>query len=148
MNSTIIRQLQELYSKFDEAIIPSLSRIYRTDIVFQDPIRRVEGLSELARYYAGTMENLQECRFEFGQIIETESAQAAGVHQAVLFWDMHYRHPKLAGGKLLTISGNSHIKFQDKVFYHRDYYDVGAMMYEHVPVVGWVIQQLKKRAEA
>ena len=148
MNSRIVQQVQELYSRFDESIIPAMADVYRADIIFQDPLQRVEGLGEVARYFAGTMKNLQECRFEFGQVIESSSQQSAGVHQAVLFWHMHYRHPKLAKGKLLTISGNSHIKFQDKVFYHRDYYDAGAMLYEHLPVMGWVIQRIKKRMEA
>lgn len=148
MTSRIVQQVQQLYSRFDESIIPAMSDVYRADIVFQDPLQRVEGLGEVTRYFAGMMNNLQECRFEFGQVIDMASDQKPGVHQAVLFWTMHYRHPKLAGGKRLNVSGNSHIKFQDKVFYHRDYYDAGAMLYEHLPVLGWVIRHIKKRTEA
>lgn len=147
MTSRIVQQVQQLYSQFNESMIPSLPDVYRADIIFQDPLQRVEGLAEVTGYFVGMMQNLQECRFEFVQVIESPTEQAAGVHQAVLFWTMHYRHPKLAGGKLLSVDGSSHIKYQEKVFFHRDYYDAGAMLYEHLPVLGWVIERIKKRTE-
>jgi len=33
----------------------------------------------------------------------------------------------------------------DKVYRHRDYFDAGAMLYEHLPVVGRVVSWLKRR---
>lgn len=149
MTSSIVQQVQAAYSQFEPSMIKAMPTIYRADIVFQDPLQRIEGLENLIRYYTGMFENLLECRFEFNQVVEnTGERSSAHVQQAVLFWTMHYRHRKLAGGTLLSINGNSHIKYQDKVFYHRDYYDAGAMLYEHLPVLGWAINLIKKRTEA
>lgn len=158
MASYIPQQVQQLYGSFDQQLINNLPKIYRADIVFQDPMQRIEGLNNLTRYFERMMTGLQECRFEFSQVIESNSAvatnaltsspaQSLRIQQAVLFWVMHYRHQKLAGGKPLTITGNSHIKYQDKVIYHRDYFDAGAMLYEHLPIMGFAIKQIKKWME-
>lgn len=156
MTSYVSQQVQELYSSFDQNLVANLSKIYRPDIVFQDPLHRIEGIDNLTRYFEGMLAGLAECQFEFNEVIENHSLNAAGVskvssthalriQQAVLFWTMRYRHKKLAGGKLLSISGNSHIKYQEKIFYHRDYFDAGAMLYEHLPMMGYAIKLIKKR---
>jgi hypothetical protein len=56
---------------------------------------------------------------------------------------MKYAHPKLNKGRIITIEGASLIRFNDKVYYHRDYFDGGQLLYEHIPVMGKLIQTLK-----
>lgn len=143
MDHPLLNRVQTLYERFDPALVDALDQIYSDDVVFEDPLHRVEGLSALRRYFAGLVEGLDECRFEFTDVL-TESASGQG-GQAVLFWTMHYRHRKLRGGAPLSLAGSSHLKFTDRVIYHRDYFDAGAMLYEHVPVLGFVIGKLKAR---
>ena len=57
---------------------------------------------------------------------------------------MHFRHPKL-GSKLIDVRGVSHLKWTDKIDFHEDFYDMGAMLYEQVPLIGSVTQWLKQR---
>lgn len=148
MNNEKIQRVMQFYSSFNYEAVTTLDNIYSADVIFTDPLNRVEGLTELRRYFSGMLEGLSECHFEFHQVIENAAAPAQGrVEQAVLFWTMHYRHKKLAGGKKLSMTGNSHLKFQEKVFYHRDYFDAGAMLYEHVPLLGFAIRSIKKRLE-
>ena len=33
----------------------------------------------------------------------------------------------------------------DKIIVHQDFFDGGAMLYEHLPVMGWAIRKLKER---
>lgn len=131
--------IRELYLQFDPTMLDNLSDVYAENIYFCDPLHEVSGLWELRRYFAAAMEGLEECRFEFHHSLELP-----GRGEAVLFWTMHYRHRKLAGGKLLSLPGNSHVRFAEKVHYHRDYYDVGAMLYEKLPLVGAVIRHIKR----
>ena len=35
--------------------------------------------------------------------------------------------------------------YLDKVYYQQDQYDLGAMIYEHIPVIGPVVRFLKRR---
>ena len=59
---------------------------------------------------------------------------------------MTYSHKQLNSGKPITVEGHSFIMGDDsKVTYHRDYVDLGQMLYEHIPVLGRLIQWVKKR---
>jgi limonene-1,2-epoxide hydrolase len=46
------------------------------------------------------------------------------------------------------VTGVSEIKFDERITYHRDYFDVGSMFYEQVPILKTIIQALKKRLVA
>ncbi|WP_157960429.1 nuclear transport factor 2 family protein [Marinimicrobium alkaliphilum] len=138
--------LRALYQRFEPAILPELARLYREDITFIDPVHALKGRAALEAYFAEMMNGLEHCQFEFHDQLESVSGDRQG--QAVLTWTMHYRYPKLAGGQALTLEGNSHIRFDDGIYYHRDYYDLGAMFYEQLPVIGRVVKQLKKRLES
>lgn len=135
--STAVR---ELYSAFTPAMLRALPDVYAEDIHFVDPLHSVHGLDHLQEYFEATMEGLEECRFDIHHCMD--STQQG---EAVLFWTMHYRHRKLNGGSPLSLPGTSHIRYSDRVFYHRDYYDAGAMIYEHIPLVGSVIRHIKTR---
>ena len=146
MTMSIPEKVKHLYTNFDQQMLAGLSDIYRNDIVFQDPLHHITGLANLSSYYQGMLDGLESCRFEFTQQLVEEALDSKDSH-AVLFWTMHYQHKKIAQGKPLSITGNSHIRYDDKVFYHRDYFDAGAMLYEHLPIMGFVIKQIKKRME-
>ena len=81
---------------------------------------------------------MEFCTFAF----EEEVGQG---DRAVLTWTMSLRHPRLNGGKLVTVPGSTHIRFHDKVFSHRDHFDAGAMLYEQLPLIGTVIRIIKDR---
>jgi len=38
----------------------------------------------------------------------------------------------------------SHVAFEERVTYQRDYFDAGAMVYEHVPLFGWIVRWIKR----
>jgi hypothetical protein len=62
---------------------------------------------------------------------------------------MTYCHSKLNGGKAVQVDGHSHLRGDgDKVIYHRDYIDLGAMFYEHIPLFGAVVRWFKVRVKS
>lgn len=66
----------------------------------------------------------------------------------MVLWKMIMIAKKLNKGKPVTVEGDSHIRFggaEGKAVYHRDYFDVGAMVYEHVPIVGGLTRYVKKK---
>lgn len=66
--------------------------------------------------------------------------------KASLSWTMIYRHPKLNKNQVIKVFGNSLIKGKDEhVYYHRDYLDLGEMIYEHIPFFGKLVKYLKKK---
>ena len=141
--NNLIDQLCEFYAEFNPALLGNLDTIYSRDVHFKDPLHEIQGVDNLRHYFAGMMDGLDECRFEFYHRMDMP---AQG--ESMVLWTMNYRHPRLAGGKPLILTGNSHLRYTDKIFYHRDYFDAGAMLYEHIPVMGFAIRHIKKRLAA
>lgn len=115
-----------------------LVEVYDENLLFQDSFHKIESRGAFLDYCTALYENLTSCDFDFHD-------QWINDGQAMLTWTMTYSHPKLNRGKPISVQGTSHIRFTDKVYFHQDYFDGGALLYEHVPVLGSIIQQLKKR---
>jgi hypothetical protein len=60
---------------------------------------------------------------------------------------MVMRHPRLRKGSPVTVEGLSRLEFdaEEKVKLHRDYFDLGEMLYENLPLIGMVVTSIKKR---
>ena len=129
------------FNKLDNTCTEKLYEVYTEDVVFSDPLHSIEGREALERYFAGMYANVSECRFDYHQRLQQ-------AENAFVTWTMHFAHPRLAGGKRISVEGCSHLTFADdgRVMRHRDYFDAGAMLYENVPVLGRLVRLLKRRA--
>ncbi|SDK12041.1 nuclear transport factor 2 family protein [Microbulbifer yueqingensis] len=134
----VIGELQLFYQDFLTVDAGKLGQIYDQSVVFSDPIHRVEGLDALQAYFEAVSQGLASCRFEFENAVE-------GAGSACLPWVMHYAHRALNGGQPMTLRGCSLLRFGEKIHYHEDFYDMGAMVYEHVPLLGAVVRRIKSR---
>ena len=139
--SALIQDLQYYYRDFLAGDPAALENLYDDRVVFCDPLHRIEGIAALKRYFAGMAEGLTECRFEFDEPTRAEGS-------ACLPWYMHYAHRALNGGKPLTLRGCSLLHYGERVYYHEDFYDLGAMVYERAPLIGPLIRGLKSRLAA
>ena len=138
---TIVENFCLYYKEFNQDSIAGLDSIYDQNAVFEDPIGKVEGLNDLKRHFSKMMSNVSYCRFEITDVMANDG-------QAFITWTMSFAHPKLNGHKKITVNGVSEIKFDERITYHRDYFDVGSMFYEQVPILKTIIQALKKRLVA
>lgn len=137
----LLQQFEQFYSDFKTADLAGLENLYVPAVRFRDPVREVVGTPQLRRYFSASRKTVEECRFEFRDRLNDE-------HQCFYEWRMHYRHPRLAGGQLLTLRGMSHLHFSDGLIVaHEDIYDMGAMVYEHVPVLRTGVRLLKQRLQ-
>ncbi|WHI47637.1 nuclear transport factor 2 family protein [Microbulbifer sp. MKSA007] len=141
MMSALIEELEEYYKDFLMQETGSLGSLYSDDVIFCDPLHRIEGLPALKSYFAGMSRGLTQCRFQFDDL------PVVGEGSACLSWTMHYRHQSLKGGRPLQLRGCSLLRYTDKIHYHEDFYDMGAMVYEQVPVLGSCIGFIKSRME-
>ncbi|QFI36948.1 nuclear transport factor 2 family protein [Moritella marina ATCC 15381] len=136
-NSLWLSHFIDVYTRLNKTNLHSLKKVYHHDIKFQDPLHEVAGIANLVSYFENLYTNLASCTFDITHQVLNDT-------EAAIYWDMTYIHPKLNRGKAITVSGHSHLKaLDDKVIYHRDYLDVGAMLYEHVPVLGHAVRYLK-----
>lgn len=136
-----IDRFKALYQPFNESSLAQLDLVYSADVAFKDPIHQLQGLTELYDYFRGFCAADVHCEFEFiNQILNS--------HQAFFHWRMHYNHPRIKAGQPLSLNGASLIKFTDRVTYHEDFYDMGAMIYQHLPVLGFMVKKINARMNA
>ncbi len=133
-----IEKFKALYTTFDTSTIHKLPDLYSQQITFKDPIHQLEGLASLKNYFSNFCESEMQCNFIFTNHI-------VGEGQAFFQWIMYYSHPRLRGGEKLTLHGGTLIKFNSSIYYHEDFYDMGAMVYQHIPVVGWIVKKINER---
>ena len=139
----LTERFKRLYKNLnhDNAESSLIDQLYHVDMSFKDSFHTVNGLTDFKHYCSSLYENLSTCDFVFHKSWVTEN-------DAMLTWTMTYSHPRLRGGKLITVEGASEISFDGKIYAHQDYFDGGDLLYEHVPVLGSVIGYLKKRMTA
>ncbi|MCY7297112.1 nuclear transport factor 2 family protein [Alteromonas sp. a30] len=137
---TIIKQqFTDFYAHFGHDSISRLHHIYAEDVKFIDPIHRIHGLPELTLYFQNLMQQTHHCHFQI------QSYKESNEHHFVE-WDMRFAHPKLNAGNEIQLSGISTLRVKNnKVVYQQDYYDLGAMLYEHIPLLGRIVRFFKHR---
>ncbi len=136
-NSQLIERFKDYFKVLHESDLSRLCTIYADNVVFKDPVHEIRGLVELEDYFTSMCADLSDCRFEY--LDELVNGDAAYVK-----WMMHFKHPRL-GNRLISVRGVSHLKLGDKIEFHEDFYDMGAMLYEQLPVLGNVTRWLRMR---
>ena len=134
---TIIDNFKSVYSNLNAANINLVEKIYDDNITFIDPFHEIRGLENLSDYFSALYKNVESCQFEFGEVYLKNSS-------AVIIWNMSLKHRSLSKD-VVEVAGSTQIRFDDKIYFHRDYFDGGKMLYENIPVVGSVINYIKKQ---
>ncbi|MCB1615224.1 MAG: nuclear transport factor 2 family protein [Pseudomonadales bacterium] len=128
----------DIYQCFDDSSIDRLPEIYSESLIFTDPVHQIEGLEPFQAYCSKLTKRCSNLGFECHEIISTDN-------RATITWHMHFNHPALAKGKALGVEGCTILTIDGKISRHRDYFDLGDMIYEHLPALGYMIRQTKKR---
>ncbi|MBU14027.1 MAG: transcriptional regulator [Gammaproteobacteria bacterium] len=135
----LAQRVKEAYLSIGSENVADLESLYTSDIHFEDPSHAVQGKRSLMRYLHKQFSNLSKCSFKFHSSIASET-------DIFLTWTMFLNHQKLRGGDTIRVEGSSYLRTRNgKIYYHRDYFDMGAMLYEHLPLLGRIIQRLKHR---
>lgn len=132
--------IQEFFNLFSKDRMDLVEQFYDPDIHFMDPMVNFQTRDELKRYYEKLYQNVDSIRFDF-------SAEAKDGDTHIAVWKMILTAKKFNGGKPVIVDGVSHVRFggkEGKAVYHRDYFDMGAFVYEHVPVLSGLIRLVKK----
>ncbi|WP_248920043.1 nuclear transport factor 2 family protein [Pseudomonas entomophila] len=137
--SAYLQRFTEAFTRLDGQRLDALDTLYSEEVTFRDPLHQVHGLPALRTYFAQLYANTHDIHYRFSRIDEVQPGQG------YLQWSLQFRHPRLACGRPIHLLGCSHLQWQDRVHFHQDYFDVGALLYEHVPVMGGAIRWLKGR---
>lgn len=138
---TVMDTFVRLYTNLDKHNLASLADLYHPDVVFEDPAHRVMGWQALYDYFLQLYKHVTHCRFDIHQTLVQNQADQ---QQGCVVWTMNFAHPRIDQGQLRQVQGCSVLRFQEnRVIYHRDYFDLGEMVYEGIPILGRVIKTIK-----
>lgn len=136
---TQVARFAQVYQALSKDNLASLETIYHPDIVFIDPAHRIEGLSAFLAYFASLYQNVTSCQFDIHHT-------TAGDNDAFVTWTMTFSHPRVQQGRPRQVHGCSHLTFTDgRISRHRDYFDMGEMIYEALPLMGRLLTYIKAR---
>ena len=133
-------RLATYFESITEATLPQLRDFYAVDAYFKDPFNEVRDVASIEHIFAEMYVSLHDPRF----VVYSKVEQG---FEAFLTWDFNFRIKKYKPDVTQSIRGSSHLKFdeQNRVCYHRDYWDAAEELYEKLPLIGGLMRFLKKR---
>lgn len=133
-----IHSFLDTFNRINRDSLELLNQIYAENIMFQDPLHKVVGRDALYKYFERLYANVISCRFDW---------HYTATNGAVAFvdWTMHLRHTAIRKGNEIEVVGSSRILFDGLAINHRDYFDAGSLLYEHIPVIGNLVRLIKNK---
>ncbi|MCF0065846.1 nuclear transport factor 2 family protein [Dyadobacter chenwenxiniae] len=136
MDTHIIDNFKKYFESLPHLEGIQTEAFYAEDVQFQDPIRKIKGVDNVRLYHNRFCGNLVRGGFRYTQ-------QTLLHDKAYLSWrlELEYKVSK----RRVHVSGITVLLLSDKIISHCDYYDAGALFYENLPVIGFVIRILKRQ---
>lgn len=129
-HSEAVAELVAYFADIPGADAAALDRIYDEAVEFWDPLHRdtpIRGRDALRAYFVRLNANVAAGGFEMHDVCEHRG-------RAYLHWTMRVtlKRPR----KQIELQGCTRLALREgRVVEHRDFFDVGAMVYEQVPVL-------------
>lgn len=117
-----------------------LPRVYAENVWFNDTVRTINNRGELLSYLLATAGHVESCRVEVRDIAYTDQGY-------YLRWEMKVVPRQGKDGELWPSIGITHVRFnaEGQVILHQDYWDSAGGLYEHFPLLGWLIRNIRAR---
>jgi hypothetical protein len=134
----MVGRIKLFYQRFSLESLAKLDELYTPDIEFRDPVHVLNGSLAVKNYLRSLATGLTHYRIHYLDEVYSDNA-------ASLMWEMEYAHPGIKGGQVLRIRGATFVRFTNRIYYHEDCYDLGAMVYEQLPILGRLVRAVKQR---
>lgn len=135
----LAERVRKAYQTLGSNNLDVVETLYSADVYFEDPSHAIQGKPALLKYFSRMFLNLKDCQFKFHKTISNGT-------DIFMSWTMFLNHPRLDRGKTIRVEGASYLRTRNgKIYYHRDYFDMGAMVYENLPLLGRIVQRIKQR---
>lgn len=127
----------------DQAYVEAnAAKVYAPDAYLNDTLVTHHGVEQIKAYFLKTAETMTQY-----QVTVDDTVSSGNDHY--VRWTMVFAAPKLNGGKPVESVGMSHVRFNSagQVIMHQDFWDSGTNIYGQLPVLGGVIESIRKRFE-
>lgn len=137
-----MERLRGFFTRMDAAgIRDGVAGLYAPEAYLNDNLVALEGAPAIADYFAATLARVSSVR------VDLLGMAHAGPDYFVR-WQMTIESPQLGDGRPLKSYGMTHFRFDGtgRVLLHRDFWDAGTGLYEHLPVVGSILRRVRGAA--
>ena len=136
---TLIDKFSSFYTDLSSMQIAHLREIYSPQVVFIDPIASHNGLPAVEQYFGKLLKNAKFCEFDIHSKLKNDESGYT------VDWTMRYTSTRINKGKPVSVDGVTILQTENgKIIRHRDYYDLGQMVYEHIPIMGGMLRKIKR----
>jgi len=136
-----IARFQNLLSDFKAPDFRSRVReVYAGDAFFNDTLKTMHGAAEIEAYLAASADAIDKGSVEFLDLVARDG-------NYYFRWLMTIRFKRFARGEDKRSAGMTHVRFDaaGKVVLHQDFWDSAGGLFEHVPVLGWMLRRAKQQ---
>ena len=136
-----VERFQKLLSDFKAPDFEEQIReVYAEDAFFNDTLKTVRGVDAIEEYLVATAEAVERGTVEFLDVV-------GGNGNYYFRWSMTIRFKQIARGEDKRSVGMTHVRFdsEGKVLLHQDFWDSTGGLFEHVPMLGWILRRAKER---
>lgn len=132
--------LQKIGDK--EYVRENTAKVYSKDAYLNDTLVTHHGSDEIMAYFLETADTMSSYEITIDDTVSSGS-------EHYIRWTMVFSAPRLNGGKPVESCGVSHVRFgaDGKVLMHQDFWDAGTNIYGQIPVLGGVIESIRRRFE-
>jgi hypothetical protein len=136
--TTLLHDFKDFYQQANSSNLERMDRIYTQDVEFRDPLHSILGILALKSHIKNLHAKSNYVEFEY-------TDEQCSENSATIGWYMKLNHSARAGGKTIKLRGITQIRFTNRIYYHEDFYDLGAMFYQQIPVLGAIVRFVNSR---
>lgn len=135
-----IETVFESYKIFLEGLtaenLEGLAKYVTEDVRFRDPFHNTRGLPKMQNIFRQLFDNVKAVKF-----IVSEYAISG---RTVFF---NWKLDGVLFDKPWKVEGVTRIQFDEngKVTHHFEYWDAASQLYEHMPIIGWVVRFFRRQ---
>lgn len=134
-----LQDFLDYFNQLSNSNLLSTETIYHPNVQFIDPVHQINGRDALISYLQHGYQRLNYAKFTADQGVITHN-------QGFISWQMCLSHPAIGKGVEIIVHGCSALRWEDnQIIYHRDYYDLTEMVYQHLPVIGWLTSKVRQK---
>lgn len=132
-------KLIDWYSSLSPETLKRIDDFYTADAYFKDPFNEFRSRDSIRNVFVHMFHTLEQPRFHISGAVTQD-------RESFIRWDMKF----ILRGRAMSIHGCSHLVFNEdgRISYHRDYWDSAEELYEKLPLLGWLMKQLKRKLQS
>lgn len=137
MIDEVIDKFVDYYSAIEMRSPMILEDIYHPDVVLIDPFGNHNGLFELKKSLAPLIFNINVHYILTDEPLSDENS-------FFVTWTLYWSHPVLTCNQITELQGCTYARAENKkINLQKNYYDLGACLYEKTPFLKCAIKQIK-----